>query len=179
MTRTLLAEVLHRLAAARVEAAVVGGLALAAHRVRPPTPEAEVLAADAAVLRGYFWRDGFPDATVEIRSGETGGRLLAGLVHVERPPERVDIMVGTADWQRAAVSRRLTLDVEGQTLPVVNRADLILLLLAGGNPRDRMDAERLRAADPEGVSREVEALLAAAPSDVRTAWETMARGPIA
>jgi hypothetical protein len=175
---TLLAEVLQRLAAGHVEAAVVGGLAFAAHRVRPPTPEAELLVTDVAVLRGYFWRDGFPDATVDIRRGAVGGPL-AGLVRVERAPERVDVTVGTTDWQRAAVSRRLTLDVEGQTLPVVDRADLILLTLVAGTPAERTDAERLRAADSEAVRREVEARLAGAPSEVRGAWERISRGSVA
>lgn len=156
-----------------VIAALIGGIALGAHGIARATLDADVLVGDAAVLDGGFWAASPELASPEIRRGDDEDPLL-GIVRFALSGEPVDVVVGRGRWIARILERRLSIAAAGHTLPVVDRADLVLLKLFAGGPQDLVDVRLLVQADPAILRREVEERLDQAPAVVREAWDQLA-----
>jgi hypothetical protein len=167
------AEVAAYLEAHGVACALVGGVALAAHGIARGTLDTDLLVADPAVLEDDFWRDATGLGAFDVRRGDADDPLL-GIVRFAEKAEPVDVVVGPPPWTARLLERREHVVVEGRALPVVDRADLILLKLFAGGPQDLLDVRLLLAADTPGLRQQVEDRLSEAPASVRTAWQTIA-----
>jgi hypothetical protein len=70
--------------------------------------------------------------------------------------------------------RRMTLRVRRSIVPVVDRADLVLLKLFAAGPQDLLDVRLLLAADETGeLHQTVEARLPGAPPVLRRQWRRL------
>ena len=152
-----------------VPCAVIGGVALSAHGIARATLDTDVLVADSAVLDPTFWADLAGSQAPEIRRGDASDPLL-GAVRLTGSAEPVDIIVGRAPWTRQILDRRIRILVYDHSLPVVDRADLVLLKLFAGGPQDLLDVQLLLAAGRPTLQAEVEQRLIQAPASVRELW---------
>jgi hypothetical protein len=166
---SLLGDTVQHLTAGAVDTAVIGGLALAAHGVARATLDADLLVVDRRVLEEAFWKGLAGSASLRIVRGDADDPL-AGVVRLADEAEAVDVIVGRFEWQRAAIDRRMTVSVGDEVVPVVQRADLVVLKLFAGGPQDQLDVRLLHAADPDGLSREMDSVLSALPTELRRAW---------
>jgi hypothetical protein len=167
---TLLGRVHSLLARAGVPHALIGAAALALHGVSRSTHDIDLLATDPSCLIPDLWAS-LESAEVEIRKGGLDDPL-AGVVRFTAPGDSpVDLVVGKARWQAAALTRaenRCFADVE---LPVLRAADLILLKLYAGGPQDAWDIVQLLAAsDEQRLSAEIESHLGALPAPAVSLW---------
>lgn len=169
---SLLADVLSFLERCQVSAAVVGGVALAAHGIARATLDTDVFVVDARVLSEDFWTDWSGVEQREVFRGDADEALI-GSVRVTRGDEIVDIVVGRPGWLTAVLDRRKIVQVQHIALPLVDRADLVLLKLLAGGPQDLLDIELLVASDPVALSAEVEARLVSLPPALSTAWRQL------
>jgi hypothetical protein len=146
---TLLKEVVEE-AGSRAPVALIGGLALAAHGVLRATRDADLLGTDPGFLRREFWDAlAAKGVAVTIHRGDPDDPLL-GVVRLRREPEPdVDLVVGRERWLDDLLARRSPLSLGGESIPVVDAADLILLKLDAGGPIDLIDA-RLLLLGPDG-----------------------------
>lgn len=172
---TLLGRTVRHLTDASSPTALIGGVALAVHGITRYTEDADLLSADARILEEPFWeilrKEG---AHVEVRRGDFDDPLR-GVVRLSMAGEKpVDVVVGRSAWHEQVLSRRRTLHVAGEDLPVVDPADLVLLKLEAGGPQDLLDV-RLLLAGPEGaaIRADVEARLAVLPSSLRESWAAL------
>lgn len=172
---TLLGRTIRLLSDASSPTALIGGIALSAHGITRHTEDADLLSADGRVLKDDFWeilrRDGI---RVEVRRGDAEDPLR-GVVRLTFAGEKpVDVVVGRSAWHEQALSRRRTLRVGGEEIPVVDAGDLLLLKLEAGGPQDLLDV-RLLLAGPEGSSirADVEGRLVELPPSLREAWSAL------
>ena len=152
-----------------IASALIGGAALAAHGIARATLDFDLLVIDHGVLASPFWK-AFPDATVEVRPGDPDDPL-AGVARVTDGSDAVDIVVGKHTWETQVLARRVYVTVQQQSLPTVDRADLVLLKLFAGGPQDLLDVRLLLAADTGNLRAEVENRLVDLPMEVRRTWE--------
>jgi hypothetical protein len=153
--------------------AVVGGVALGAHGVARATLDTDVLVANASVLVRAFWRGLRGVGAAEIRAGDADDPL-AGVVRFATEAGCVEVVVGRGAWVRRVLERRMTLRVRRRALPVVDRADLVLLKLFAAGPQDLLDVRLLLAVDETGELRQtVEARLPEVPAVVRRQWRRL------
>ena len=155
---SLLDRLLADLAARGIPAAVIGALALAAHGVVRASEDLDLLVLDRSVLNRSFWESWESSAQIEIRRGDPDDPL-AGVVRLREDGEIVDLVVGREPWMPALLERRIEVQLGPRRLPVVSRADLVLLKLFAGGPQDLLDVELLLAAHPGDLKVEVERLL--------------------
>lgn len=163
------AEVISFLEDRGVPSALIGGLALGAHGLARATLDIDVLVADTSVLDPSFWTD-FPRVgPPEIRRGDADDPLI-GVVRFphNRPP--IDIIVGRPPWTASILARRLRIEAEGQSLRVVDLADLVTLKLFAAGPQDILDVRILLEADTGELRSTVAARLSEAPQDVARLW---------
>lgn len=131
----------------RVEFLVVGGYAMAAHRLPRATkdldlwvrPEAENA---ARVLEAL-------DAFGAPRHGLIAEDLAsAGTIYqVGVPPHRVDVITTVDGVQFSdAWANRVQVDIDGLLIPVIGRAHLITNKRTVGRPQDLVDADLLESA---------------------------------
>jgi hypothetical protein len=133
---------------ARVEFLVVGGYAMAAHRLPRATKDLDLwvgpFAENAArVLRAL-------DAFGAPRQGLTAADLeREGTIYqVGVPPNRVDVITAVDGVAFAESWReRLDVDIDGLRIPVIGRRQLIANKRAVGRPQDLVDATLLEALD--------------------------------
>jgi len=172
----LLAEVSAHLAARGVAHALVGAGALAIHGVSRSTFDLDLLAVDGAVLEPAFWA-AMGAAQADVRRGEADDPL-AGVVRLSRPGTRsVDLVVGRAGWQREALARARLAPLPGAPVPVVDRADLVLLKLFAGGPQDAWDIQQLLGAgERASLVGEVEARLGGLPAEASALWARIRGG---
>jgi hypothetical protein len=91
-----------------------------------------------------------------------------------RLPDPVDVVVGRSPWTQRILQRKSEVRLGDQSIPVVDRADLVLLKLYAGGPQDLLDARMLLAAgDETETQRIIEGRLAEAPAAVRSAWREL------
>ncbi len=123
--------------------ALIGAMAMVVHDAPRATLDVDFLTTEAGVLR-IDWPERMPeDVKVDVRRGEHDDPL-AGVITFERGVEPViDVIVGRWKWQEAAISRAVPVDLRGVSLPVIGAADLVVLKLDAGGPRDRLDIEFL------------------------------------
>ena len=163
MIETRVAEYLARRG---VAFAVIGARAMAFHGIVRFTLDTDLLTTNPAVLGPAFWND-LSDATVDVRRGDLLDPLL-GVVRIHSADEQVDVVVGKLKWQTAAVTRAHPL--EDPDLPIVQKADLVMLKLFAGGPQDLWDIHALLERDAS-LRDEVDRLVSALPDDARQLWE--------
>ncbi len=165
---SLLGDVAGFLESRGTPSALIGGAALAVHGVARATLDADLLVADARVFEAGFWKRGPVASPPEIRRGEPGDPI-EGLLRFELEEESLDVMSLRGAWAAPMLERRIWIELEGQRVPVVVAADLVLLKLVAGGPQDLHDTRLLLAGRPE-IRPDVEARLSALPAEARAAW---------
>jgi hypothetical protein len=157
---------------AGVSCAVIGGVALGAHGIARATLDTDVLVADAIVLSASFWprRKTMPVPT--IRRGDADDPLV-GVASLRTDGEQVDVIVGRGAWMSAMLTRRVWIGTGRSRLPIVDRADLVLLKLYAAGPQDLLDVRLLLQADSKGLRRAVESRLPVAPRSLASVWRKL------
>ena len=152
-----------------VPCALIGGVALGVHGIARATLDVDLLVGDPAVLQLEFWAGRRALGTPEIRRGDAEDPL-AGVARFARREEPVDILVGRGVWTRKILARRRHVRLGRVALPVVDRADLVMLKLFAGGPQDLLDVQLLLAADAGELAAAVRSRLREAPPSVRRQW---------
>ena len=163
------AKVIHYLERHGVAAALIGGVALGAHGLARATLDTDILVADEGVLDPRFWSTFTDLGVAEIRRGDADDPLL-GIVRFAATDEPVDVIVGRGAWIVPVLQRQFRIEAGGYSLPVVDRADLVLLKLFAAGPQDLLDVRLLLEADEGDLHRTVEQRLPAAPAAALAAW---------
>jgi hypothetical protein len=168
---SLAARVITHLERASVPCAVIGGVALGAHGIARATLDTDVLVCEPEVLVAAFWvRRGMPVPT--IRRGDADDPL-AGVIALRTDGEQVDVVVGRGAWMVQMLDRRVWVGTGRSKLPIVDRADLVLLKLYAAGPQDLLDVRLLLQADPTRLRRSVESRLRGAPPAVARTWRRL------
>ena len=131
----------------KVACALIGGLALAFHKVVRATNDLDLLILLSPVemerLAGQLRASGL---SVEVRKGAPGDPVV-GVVVVELPIGAsivpCDLLLPSAPWQSQAVRNAGSFELEGSPVRVVQARDLFLLKLYAGGPQDLLDAGSL------------------------------------
>lgn len=169
---SLAARVITHLERAGVPCAVIGGVALGAHGIARATLDTDVLVCEPEVLVAAFWkRRGVPVPT--IRRGDADDPLAGGIA-LRTDAEQVDVVVGRGAWMAAMLDRRVWVGSGRTKMPIVDRADLVLLKLYAAGPQDLLDVRLLLQADPNRLRRSVESRLRTAPPSVAGTWRRLA-----
>lgn len=133
---------------AGVEFLVVGGYAMAAHRLPRATKDLDVWVGQSAENAGRVLRA--LDAFGAPRHGLTAGDLERDgtIYQVGVPPNRVDVIT-TVDGVSFAEAwhARLDVDIDGLRVPIIGRRQLIANKRTVGRPQDLVDAALLEALD--------------------------------
>ena len=139
------------LLAARVEFVVIGGLALAAHAEPRYTEDVDVLVrrqrANGVRLRKALIAFGFGAVAPEADEILDPDRVWM----LGRKPLRIDILTGISGvtWTRVW-AHHIDVEIDGLTLPVIGREELIANKRAAGRPKDLLDLAMLaRSAKPK------------------------------
>jgi len=101
---------------------------------------------------------------------------LAGSVRVALPGERmVDVVVGRHAWQREIVEAAEMLSIGEVSVRVVRPADLVLLKLHAGGPKDAWDIRSLLECHDQvdSIRAEVDRLLSNLPAQSKRLWERL------
>lgn len=132
----------------RVDFLVVGGYAMAAHRLPRATKDLDLWVRPSAdnarrVLRALDVF-GAPRHGLDAADLETEGTIF----QVGVPPNRVDVIT-TVDGVQfdVAWSERTDVDIEGLRIPVIGRRQLIVNKRTVGRPQDLVDAGLLESAE--------------------------------
>jgi hypothetical protein len=172
---SLAAAVHEALAKAGITHAVGGAVALAIHGAPRSTTDLDFLTVDPAALRPGTWA-GLPAGTaVEIRRGDLDDPLQ-GVVRLDSTePVRVDVVVARSAWLGRFLETAVPAEVAGVALPIVGPAELVLLKLDAGGPRDLWDVHQLLEAreDREAIVAKVEGLVAELPQPIRESWSRL------
>lgn len=153
----------------QVASALIGGMALAVHGIARATYDTDLLLTDRRVLTPEFWQHWTGSPRPEIRTGDPDDPL-AGVVSIRESGAAVDLVVGREPWMAGVLTRRSWVDAGEGALPVVDRADLIVLKLYAGGPQDLLDIQLLVAANP-ALKLHVDSRLAAVPAALRSVWK--------
>jgi predicted nucleotidyltransferase len=176
---TLLRDVVDVLRHEGTPHALIGAAAMAVHGVSRSTADVDLLSVDPAVLRSEFW------TPIEAR----GNRVrvlrgdfddpLAGTVRLTDGAETVDVVVGRHAWQREVLAAAIVSAVGDVQVPVARAADLILLKLHAGGPKDAWDVRSLLEAsrDPAALRAEVERGLPAVGAEASRLWTRLQAQP--
>jgi hypothetical protein len=138
------AEMLSAFSEAGAEFLVVGAHALAAHGIVRATGDLDIWVKPTKgnaerVMRALI-AFGAPLMNLTIDDLMKGDTVYQ--IGVE--PSRVDILSGISGVGfDEAWSRRMVLDIEGVTVPVLSRADFVTNKRASGRPKDLLDLELL------------------------------------
>lgn len=155
-----------------VRSALIGGAALGVHGIARATLDVDLLVADSVVLQAGFWRRLASLGAPEIRRGDSDDPL-GGIVRFGTRAAAVDVLLGKGAWIRHILERRIEVRVRRQRLPVVDRADLVLLKLFAGGPQDLLDINLLLTAHAGELRATVVARLREAPRAVGTRWREL------
>ena len=138
------AEMLSALSEAGAEFLIVGAHALAAHGIARATGDIDIWVkptqenAERVMRALIVFGAPLKNLTVDDLT-KTDTVFQIGV-----EPCRVDILSGISGVQFAdAWSRRLVLDIEGMSVPVLSRADFVTNKRASGRPKDLLDLELL------------------------------------
>jgi hypothetical protein len=173
---TLLAAITDLLRRRGTRHALIGAAALAVHGVSRATRAIDLLVADPACLEPTYWAPLDPaTATVAIHPGDAEDPL-AGAVRVRGPAgPPLDVLVGRGSWVAGVLDRASVHEIEGVAIPVVSRADLVLLKLYAGGPQDAWDIEQLLVEADAATLAEVEDRVSALPAEARRLWQRIRR----
>ena len=172
MSRTLLARTSDLLVRARIAHALIGAGAMASHGVSRSTIDRDLLAMGDACFDPKLWHELTEQGVqCEILKGDFSDPL-AGVVRLTQSGHRpVDVIVGKFRWQREILERADRQKTEGEELPVVRAADLILLKLYAGGPQDAWDIQQLLAQNKPDLEAEIELRLPDLPAESRRFWQ--------
>lgn len=173
---SLLGRTIRFLDARGVASALIGGAALAAHGVLRATLDSDVLVLDRGLLDEAAWEPVRAEGiSVTVYLGDLFDPL-AGVVRLRADDEEaVDVVVGKQRFMEGILDRRRSFDLEGEAIPIVEAADLVLLKLDANGTVDRHDIRLLLGSDADGRLRSaVEQRLDTAPERLREAWRTLA-----
>ena len=138
------AEMLSALSDAGAEFLVVGAHALAAHGSPRATGDLDIWVnptrANARRVLDALAVFGAPLGNLTLED------LMAAdtVFHIGVPPCRVDILSGISGVSfKEAWPRRVVLDIEGMTVPVLGRMDFVTNKRASGRPKDHLDLDLL------------------------------------
>jgi hypothetical protein len=180
----LVGRVVRRLDDRGIATRLIGASALAAHGVARSTHDVDLLATEPAVLDPALW-DGVtpPHFTLVIRRGDDTDPLL-GVVRFEEdieddrdwddPPAGLDVVLIRGVWAREMTRSPGPSTRFGDTdVRAVAVADLVLLKLYAGGPRDRWDIAALLQVDrpdQDAVLAEIDARVATLPGPSSRLW---------
>jgi hypothetical protein len=139
------------------------------------TRDLDLLVVAPAALEPDTWCDLHAlGVEVQIRRGDADDPL-AGVVRLTTAGEHpIDLVVGKTAWQADVVGRATDSVVEDISLPVADRAGLVLLKLYAGGPQDAWDIEQLLACpDRDRLTAEIERVLPLLPPEARRLWERL------
>jgi hypothetical protein len=145
---------------------------MAVYGVSRATRDLDLLVMSAECLATPMWAALEHDGVgVRIQRGDADDPL-AGAVRVTAAGDSpIDVVVGRAGWQDAAIGRATARMIEGVAVPVVTAIDLILLKLYAGGPQDAWDVEQLLSSGERSMLvAAVEAALPMLPEDSRRVW---------
>ncbi|HET9215494.1 MAG TPA: hypothetical protein VFR18_00865 [Terriglobia bacterium] len=131
---------------ARVDFLVVGGYAMAAHRLPRATKDLDLWvrpsAANALRILQALDTFGAPRQGLTAADLETEGTIY----QVGVPPNRVDVITTVEGVLfEDAWRNRTEIELEGLRIPVIGRAHLILNKRTVGRPQDLLDADLLES----------------------------------
>jgi hypothetical protein len=132
----------------RVEFLVVGGYAMAAHRLPRATKDLDLWVrpstANARRVLDALDRFGAPRHGLTEQDLERQGTIY----QVGVPPNRVDVLTAVqgVDFERAW-NNRADVEIDGLRVPVIGRHDLIANKRAVARPQDLVDADQLESLD--------------------------------
>jgi hypothetical protein len=137
-------ELLESFNARKVEYVIVGGYALAFHRVRGASGDLDIYvrptAQNAQRIMGALEVVGFAKTAAKSEDFEK----LDQVIQLGRPPVRIDLVtsISGVSWEQAAggVSQG---DYHGTPVPFIGRTELIANRKAAGRPQDLVDAAEL------------------------------------
>ena len=138
------AEMLSALSEAGAEFLIVGAHALAAHGVARATGDIDIWVKPTQENAGRVMRAlmAFGAPLMNLTADDLMKSDTVFQIGVD--PSRVDILSGISGVGfDEAWSRRLVLDIEGITVPVLSRADFVTNKRASGRPKDLLDLELL------------------------------------
>ena len=140
------AEMLAALSAAGAEYLVVGAHALAAHGRPRATGDLDIWVRPTAANAEKVWaalvRFGAPLTELSKTDLQTEGIVF----QIGVAPARIDILTAIDGVDFAgAWSRRFTVDIDGQNIPLLGKDDLIRNKRAAGRPQDLADVAALEA----------------------------------
>lgn len=131
---------------------IVGAHAMAAHGVPRATGDLDILVApeaeNAARLLRALTSFGAPLAShgVSARDFEEPGTIY----QIGLPPRRIDLMTSISGVAFDEAERtRITIEIEGLSLPILGRRQLLANKRASGRPKDRLDVELLGESSDE------------------------------
>jgi hypothetical protein len=104
---------------------------------------------------------------------------LRGVVRFQAAGEmQVDVVIARAAWLAPLLGRAKSQDVGGVQLPVVGPAELVLVKLDAGGPKDLWDVHQLLDArgDRLDLIEEVESLAKELPVSIRASWANVIAG---
>jgi len=170
---SLLARVTAILHGHGVEHALIGGIALAQRGHSRFTLDTDLLTTESRVMQPAMWEPLRADGVaVEIRRGDFDDPL-AGVIRIG-DGEQVDVVIGKWKWEHRVIQRSEPMNVEGVIVRVPTRADLVLLKLAAGGPKDLIDAtELLRLGPRDEIIAHVNDNISFLPQDAQRAWQTL------
>jgi hypothetical protein len=170
---TLLPLVTRRLRERQTPFAVIGAAAMAARGVSRSTGDLDLLTLERACLDPAYWAElAVPTVALDLRVGDADDPL-AGVVRFTAGDEfPLDLIVGKSGWQARVLGRATASEIAGTSVPIADRAGLILLKLFAGGPQDAWDvAQLLAAGDRAATAAEVDREIGALPPECRSLWE--------
>lgn len=181
----LVARVVTRLVERGIGHRLIGAAALAAHGAARSTRDIDLLVADPAVLDPALWRDLPPGYAARVRRGDATDPLL-GVVRLEEEAgdersfdegfDQIDVVVVRGRWAAAMTESPGPTVTLGRTpVQAVTAADLVLLKLYAGGPRDAWDIALVLEVveDPAALVGEVEARLSSVPERCARLWRRL------
>jgi predicted nucleotidyltransferase len=141
---SLLHDVLAVLEAERVDHALIGAAAMAAHGVSRATADVDLLTVEERVLQPKLWRElETRGAAVRALKGDFEDPL-AGSVRLSLEGDRiVDVVVGRYGWQKEIIESAEMTSIGEVTVKVARPAGLVLLKLYASGPKDAWDIRSL------------------------------------
>lgn len=160
--------------------AIMGGIAVRAHGIPRPTYDVDFTLAvprdrlnelfGTIADRGYTVPDQYVNGWVDTVGGMP---LVKVRLYLDGRSIDADIFIVETPFQQEVIARRVSAEVEGQTVKLVSAEDLILFKLVASRPRDLLDIQDIlftqgeldetylrRWAGPLGVETKLDEVLA-------------------
>ncbi len=172
----LLRDVVAVLESQGIDHTLIGAAAMAVHGVSRATADIDLFTVDDRVLQAKLWNE---------LEGRGAGLLLlrgdfedplAGSVRLTLAGDRtVDVVVGRYAWQKTIVESAEKMSIGEVTVKVARPADLVLLKLYAGGPKDAWDIRSLMESHQEAASIKtaVDEAVPRLPAESRELWRRL------